>query len=86
MAGKYVKVGQILNLKDKKTDELRKTIKLGQADSKDPKYDYTVDIRITDSNGKVTKLTNPWINVGTPHPKAPEAILHELQVFIKEES
>jgi len=85
MAGKYVKVGTVLNVLDKKTDEMRKTIKLGQEGGNDPQYNYTVDIRITDSNGKVTKLTNPWINLNTPHPKAPKTIINELQVFIKED-
>jgi hypothetical protein len=85
MAGKYVKLGNVLNVKDKKTNELKKTIKLGQENSKDPKYNFTVDVRVTDANGKVTKLTNPWINLNNPHEKAPQSIVSELQVFLPEE-
>jgi hypothetical protein len=80
----FVKLGTVLNVKDKKTDGYKKTIKLGQEGSNDPKYDYKVEVRITDGSGKVTKLTNPWVIVKSPHEKAPKTILNELSVFVED--
>jgi hypothetical protein len=80
----FVKLGTILNVKDKKTDKMKKTIKLGKEGSNDPKYDFTVELRVTDGNGKVTKFTNPWVNLSNPHENAPKTIVSELQVYIPE--
>lgn len=80
----FVKLGTVLNVKDKKTDEYKKKIKLGQEGSAKPEFDYKVELRITDSNGKVTKLTNPWVIVKSPHEKAPKTILNELSVFVED--
>lgn len=83
---KYVKIGQVLNVEGK-DGETRKKVKLGQSGSKDPKYDYTVMIKVLDNDGKeVYRTTNPWVDVSTKHPKAPPNILNDLQIYIKDEA
>lgn len=84
---KYVKIGNVLNVTDKKTGEPKKTLKLGQEGSNNTKYNYTVELRVKDSEGNVVaKVTNPWVNLNTPHEKAPKSILNELQITVQEES
>lgn len=81
---KYVKIGQVLNVKGNDGTE-RKKVKLGQEGSKDPKYDYTVMIKVLDKDGKeVYRTTNPWVDVSNKHPKAPSNILNELQIYVKD--
>jgi hypothetical protein len=83
---KYVKVGQVLNVTGE-DGETRRKVKLGQENSKDPKYDYTVQIRVLNADGEVVyKTSNPWIDVKTPHENAPKTILNELQIYVKEET
>jgi hypothetical protein len=82
---KYVKVGSVLNI-TREDGEKYKTVKLGQDGSKKPEYDYTVQIRVLNNAGEVVyKASNPWINIVSPHPNAPESILNELQIVVKAE-
>ena len=81
---KSVRVGNLLTVTGK-DGEKRKSIKLGNENSPKPEYNFTVEMRVKDAQGKVVaKVTNPWINLGTPHPNAPKSILNELAVFVEE--
>jgi len=78
---KSVKIGKVLKTKKDST-----VISLGQSGSKDPKYNYTVQLRVLNNEGKVvTTVTNPWVNIVKPHENAPKSILNELTVFPTEE-
>jgi len=82
---KYVKIGQVLNVEGK-DGEKRKKVKLGQSGSKDPKYDYTVQLRVLKDGEVIYKTENPWVDISTKHPKAPANILNELQIYVKDEA
>ncbi len=81
---KSIRLGKVLEVtKDKKT---RKTIKLGNEGSTDPKWNFTVDIRIKDHEGNVlAKVTNPWVTINDAHPKAPQNVLNDLVIWIDKE-
>lgn len=82
MADKAVKIGTIFKKKDG-----TKTCKLGNENSTNTKYNFTVELRVKDSEGNVVaKATNPWVNLNKPHDKAPESILNELQIWVPEET
>jgi len=93
MGDKYYKLGQVIKVLGK-DDVERKKVKLGQEGSKDPKYDYTVQVRILQGsprtkeefkNAKVLgTFTNPWVDLYPPHEKAPKNIISDLQIFEKE--
>jgi hypothetical protein len=77
---KSVLIGQL-----RKTKKGTNTISLGQSNPKKPDYDYTVQIRVLNKDGKVVaKATNPWVNLMNPHPSAPEFILNDLKIFVDE--
>lgn len=93
MADQYFRVGKVLKIRGKDGVE-RKKVKLGQEGSKDPKYDYTVQVRILKGSPRTKEefknaevigvFTNPWVDLGKPHPKAPEMVISELQIYQKE--
>lgn len=93
MGNQYVNFGKVLKVTDKSGTE-RKKLKLGQEGSKDPKYDFTVQVRVLEGSPRTKEelkaakvlgvFTNPWIDVKTPHENAPKTIVNELQIFVKE--
>lgn len=83
---KSVKLGNVLTVTGK-NGEKRKTIKLGNENSNKPEYNYTVMVKVLNAKGEtVAKLTNPWINLQSPHPNAPKTIINELSVFLDNET
>lgn len=80
------RIGQIVKNKDKKGNEFQ-SIKLGQTKNKDPKFNFTVQVRILDSEGnKVWSGENPYINLYEPHENAPDFVVHDLSVKLPEET
>lgn len=86
--GKWVKIGQVVKKKDKDGTVIR----LG--DTRNSKYSYSVDIRVTDSTGEVVyESNNPFVQVQDPRnrkgiteeqaSKIPDFILFDL--FVVEE-
>ncbi len=76
--------------KEKKTQQVgvlavdkkgRENIQLGNLNSKDPSYNYTVQVRILDSEGKViVTKTNPRLSLWDPKGNKPEWLLKNLTV------
>lgn len=77
-------VGQIWAKKD---DSGKSYIRLGNDRSKDPKYNYTVEVIVKDANGQeILRVENPFLNVNSPHPSAAEkvpSLLAELSISKK---
>ena len=67
-----VTIGQIKEFEKSKA----KYLELGKTFSKDPKYNFTVDVRITYPNGEKLTLTNPkfWVNDPRDNSANPEKI------------
>lgn len=83
---KTVKIGQLTKNKDKSGNEF-KSIRLGNNKNKDPKYNYTVQVRILNSEGqKIWSGENPWINLYEPHENAPDFVVNDLSVRLPEDS
>lgn len=85
---KYITLGK--HLKGKFGDYLQ----LGDANPRNPKYKYTVQMRVLDSdNNVVATLENPSINLRDPRSrkgiseeqaaKIPDFVLHELSATVK---
>lgn len=77
---KSIKLGQVLKGKH------GEYIKLGNVKNKDPRYNYTVQVRILDSEGQVVhKCENPNVSMFKPNEGAPDFIQKDLAISLKEE-
>lgn len=82
---KTVKVGQLTTGKDKEGNEFE-TVKLGNDKNKDPRYNYTVQIRVIDADGEIIyEGKNPYLNLYKPHANAPDFIKSDLVVSLKKD-
>lgn len=78
---KSVKLGQVLKGKH------GEYIKLGNVKNKDPKYNYTVQVRVLDSDGQIVyKCENPNVGMYKPNDGAPDFILNDLAISLKTEA
>lgn len=86
---KYTKVGSVMD------GQYGKFISLGNDRSKDPKYNYTVQIRVTDGEGKIVQSKNGRLSMMDPRKrpgitedqasKIPESLVSELFIIQDEE-
>lgn len=78
---KTQKVGVIAKVKTKAGKEME-VIRLGNTKNTDPKYNYTVQIRVLDTNGNViTTKTNPTLTMWNPKgDRTPEWLVKNLTV------
>lgn len=66
-----------------KTDEGKKVIRLGNIKNKDPKYNYTVQLRVLDASGNViTTKTNPTLTLWEPKGNKPEWLVNNLTISL----
>lgn len=87
---KIVKLGQV------KKGKYGSYISTGNVRNKDPKYNYTVQIRVLEGSPQTPEelkkakvlfmATNPSIQMRDPHENAPDFIEQELTVSLPEES
>lgn len=77
---KSVKFGQI------KKGKFGSYISLGNAKNKDPKYNYTVMVKVLNNEGvEVYKGKNPSVRMLEPNEKAPDFIIHDLVITLQDE-
>jgi hypothetical protein len=64
-------------------DQGRERIQFGSTKNKDPKYNYTIELRIFNSEGReVLKKTNPRITLWDPRDGSPDWLKKNLTVDI----
>lgn len=86
----YVNIGQT------KEGQFGNYVQLGKENPKFPQYDYKVQVRVTDSTGKVVgTFTNPNISLMDPRKrpgiteeqaeKIPSYVINDLVIVVKED-
>lgn len=64
---KTQQIGMLVKNKTKDGERTFESIQLGNLKNKDPKYNYTVQVRILDNDGNViVTKTNPTLNLWDP--------------------